>query len=119
MLIVIDNFEQVMDAAPVVADLLQRAPRLHMLVTSRVVLWVRGEQEWRVAPLRAPPTSSTLAAVADAPAVRLFVERVRDVQPGFELTASARSGCWTRSAASRPRVWRTQTQRSVTSNAIC
>ena len=74
MLIVVDNFEQVLEAAPMLADLLQRAPELHLLVTSRVVLRVRGEQEWPVAPL------------AEAPAVRLFVERVRDVQPGFELT---------------------------------
>ena len=59
MLLVVDNFEQVLEAAPVLADLLQRAPELHLLVTSRVVLRVRGEQEWPVAPLpgprRAPP----------------------------------------------------------------
>ena len=54
MLIVLDNFEQVLGAAPVVADLLQRAPGLHVLVTSRVVLRVRGEQEWRVEPLGVP-----------------------------------------------------------------
>ena len=48
MLIVLDNFEQVLDAAPLVADLLQAAPDLRVLVTSRVVLRVRGEQEWRV-----------------------------------------------------------------------
>ena len=55
MLLVIDNFEQVLAAAPVVADLLQRAPRLHVLVTSRVVLRLRGEQEWRVDPLGVLP----------------------------------------------------------------
>ena len=87
MLIVLDNFEQVLAAAPMLADLLQRAPELHVLVTSRVVLRVRGEQEWRVAPLDGPPAGATLAALAAAPAVRLFVERVRDVQPGFELTS--------------------------------
>jgi predicted ATPase len=75
MLIVVDNFEQVLGAAPMLADLLQRAPELHLLVTSRVVLRVRGEQEWMVAPL------------AEAPAVRLLVERIRDIQPGFELTS--------------------------------
>jgi predicted ATPase len=87
MLIVLDNFEQVVAAAPVVADLLQRAPRLHLLVTSRALLRVRGEQEWRVSPLGLVPAGADRAALAQAPAVRLFLERVRDVQPGFELTA--------------------------------
>jgi predicted ATPase len=87
MLIVLDNFEQVLDAAPVVADLLQRAPHLHVLVTSRVVMRVRGEQEWRVNPLGVPPPDGAVADLAQAPALRLFVERVRDVQPGFELTS--------------------------------
>lgn len=87
MLIVLDNFEQVLAAAPVVADLLQRAPGLRLLVTSRVVLRVRGEQEWRVDPLSVPPPGSTLAALAQNPAVRLFVDRARDVQPGFALTS--------------------------------
>lgn len=86
MLIVVDNFEQVLEAAPVLSDLLRRAPQLHLLVTSRVVLRVRGEQEWRVEPLRAPPAGATAAALAGAPAVRLFVARVRDVQPDFQLT---------------------------------
>jgi predicted ATPase len=86
MLIALDNFEQVLDAAPIVADLLQRAPGLRVLVTSRVVLRVRGEQEWRVEPLGVPPPGSApVAALADNPAVRLFVDRVRAVQPGFTL----------------------------------
>ena len=86
MLIVLDNLEQVLDAAPVVADLLQRAPRLHLLVTSRTVLRLRGEQEWRVDSLGLLPASAGLAALAEAPAVRLFLDRVRDVRPGFALT---------------------------------
>ena len=87
MLLVLDNFEQVLGAAPAVADLLQSAPGLRMLVTSRVVLRVRGEQEWRVDPLGVPPPGSTLAVLAETPAVRLFVDRARDVQPGFTLTS--------------------------------
>jgi len=87
MLIVLDNFEQVLEAAPLLAELLHRAPGLHVLVTSRVVLRVRGEHEWRVAPLPGPPAGAALAALAEAPAVRLLVERVREVQPGFELTS--------------------------------
>jgi predicted ATPase len=77
----------ILDSAPVVADLLKRAPGLRVLVTSRVVLRVRGEQEWRVEPLGVPAPGSALAAVAEAPAVRLFVDRVRDVQPGFTVTS--------------------------------
>ncbi len=87
MLIVLDNFVQVLDAAPVVADLLQSAPGLRVLVTSRVVLRVRGEQEWRVDPLGVPPPGTALEALAENPAVRLFADRVRDVQPGFTLTS--------------------------------
>ena len=86
MLLVIDNFEQVLDAAPVVGQLLERSPGLHVLVTSRVVLRLRGEQEWRVEPLGLGPDGSSRAALARAPAVQMFVERVRDVRPGFELT---------------------------------
>ena len=87
MLLVLDNFEQVLGAAPAVADLLQRVPGLRVLVTSRVVLRLRGEQEWRVDPLCVPPPESTLAVLAEAPAVRLFVDRAQDVQPGFTLTS--------------------------------
>ena len=86
MLLVIDNFEQVLAAAPVVGQLLERSPGLHVLVTSRVVLRLRGEREWRVEPLRLHPDGSSLAALASTPAVQMFLERVRDVRPGFELT---------------------------------
>jgi predicted ATPase len=87
MLLILDNFEQLLDAAPVVADLLQRVPSLHVLVTSRVVLRVRGEQEWRVEPLDVPLPGSPLAAVAESPTVRLFVDRVRALEPGFTVTS--------------------------------
>ena len=87
MLLVLDNFEHVLGAAPAVTDLLQRAPGLRVLVTSRVVLRLRGEQEWRVDPLGVPPSGSSLAVLGEAPAVRLFVDRARDVQPGFTLTS--------------------------------
>jgi len=52
-----------------------------------VVLRVRGEQEWRVDPLGVPPPGTALEALAENPAVRLFADRVRDVQPGFTLTS--------------------------------
>jgi predicted ATPase len=85
ILVVLDDFDQVLAAAPVVPQLLQRAPRLHLLVTSRVVLRVRGEREWRVEPLGLPPSDGD---PAESAAVRLFVDRARDVEPGFELTSS-------------------------------
>jgi predicted ATPase len=47
---------------------------------------VRGEQDWRVDALEVPPANGDVAELAQAPALRLFVDRVRDVQPGFELT---------------------------------
>jgi predicted ATPase len=87
MLLVIDNFEHVLDAAPVIAGLLERSPGVHVLVTSRVVLRLRGEQEWRVEPLGLPPAGSSLDALGRTAAVRMFVERVRDIRPGFELTS--------------------------------
>lgn len=78
-LLVLDNFEQVVDAAPLVADLLSAAAPLGVLVTSRAPLRLRGEREFVVEPL---------ALEAEAPALRLFVERVRDVRPDFQLTVS-------------------------------
>ncbi|GIF77288.1 DUF4062 domain-containing protein [Asanoa siamensis] len=86
MLLVVDNFEHVAAAAPVLADLIRRAPRLRVLVTSRTALRVRGERELRVEALAVPPVGATAAELARAPALRLLVERVRDVRPGFALT---------------------------------
>lgn len=91
MLLVLDNFEQVVDAAPGVVDLMVSCPRLKVLVTSRIPLHVDGEQEFPVRPLPLPSRngSSTLPALpklAEAPAVALFVQRARAVRPGFTLT---------------------------------
>jgi len=87
-LLVLDNFEHVLAAAPPVADLLTSVQRLRLLVTSRAPLRVRGEREYVVGPLEleADAEAMSLADLARAPAVRLFVERVRDVQPDFRLT---------------------------------
>src|SRR5580765_2870714 len=89
-LLVLDNFEHVLDAAPPVADLLTSVPLLRLLVTSRAPLRVRGEREYVVGPLALEATSDAMSAddLADAPAVRLLVERVRDVQPDFRLTSA-------------------------------
>jgi predicted ATPase/DNA-binding XRE family transcriptional regulator len=89
-LLVLDNFEQVLDAAPLIADLLAAVASLRVLVTSRAALHVRGEREYGVGPLAlhadVDPTSPS--DLVRSPAVRLFVERVRDVQPDFRLTAA-------------------------------
>ncbi len=89
-LLVLDNFEQVLDAAPLVADLLSSAASLRVLATSRAALRVRGEREYLVRTLALDVESDTLttADLARCPAVRLFVERVRGVQPDFQLTAA-------------------------------
>jgi predicted ATPase/DNA-binding XRE family transcriptional regulator len=87
-LLVLDNFEQVLDAAPLVADLLAAVAPLRALVTSRAPLRVRGEREYAVEPLalEAGVDAMPLGDLARSPAVRLFVERVRDVLPDFRLT---------------------------------
>ncbi|MCC7023966.1 MAG: tetratricopeptide repeat protein [Thermomicrobiales bacterium] len=96
LLLVLDNFEQVMGAAELVADLVRRCPRLSLLVTSRERLNLLGERELPVPPLPLPHPAerSSLAtapveidAIEQSPAVRLFVERARAVKPGFALTA--------------------------------
>jgi transcriptional regulator with XRE-family HTH domain len=87
-LLVLDNFEHLLDAAPLVADLLTSVPSLRLLVTSRAPLHVRGEREYVVGPLalQAASDATSPADLARVPAVRLFVERVRDVRPDFRLT---------------------------------
>ena len=89
-LLVVDNFEQVLDAAPLIADLLTSVSPLQVLVTSRAPLRLRGEREYAVGPLALDVESDAMspADFARAPAVRLLVERVRDVQPDFRLTSA-------------------------------
>jgi transcriptional regulator with XRE-family HTH domain len=87
-LLVLDNFEHVLDAAPLVADLLTSVASLRMLVTSRALLRLRREREYIVGPLALPVSSDANPSTDLAPAVRLFVERVREVQPDFRLTSA-------------------------------
>jgi predicted ATPase/DNA-binding XRE family transcriptional regulator len=82
VLLVLDNFEQVLAAASLVADLIAAVSSLQIVVTSRAPLHVRGERAYTVGTLAIGSQADTLGA----PAVRLFVERIQDVQPEFEIT---------------------------------
>jgi predicted ATPase len=90
VLLVLDNFEQVLPAAPELARLLAACPGVTLLVTSRTVLRLRGEQEVSLAPLATPPAGGPVdvGAVGRSASVRLFVVRAAEVRPGFELTAA-------------------------------
>jgi predicted ATPase/class 3 adenylate cyclase len=86
LLVVLDNFEQVLPAAAMVVELLVACPRLKALVTSRAALRVSGEHTFAVLPLSLPsPGSSESADVASSEAVALFVERARAVDPSFAI----------------------------------
>ncbi len=87
-LLVLDNFEQVLLAAPLLADLLSSCPQLKILVTSRALLHIGGEYEFTVPPLEVPdmrhvPEHESLSQVAS---VALFVQRTQAMLPGFQLT---------------------------------
>ncbi len=88
LLLVLDNFEHVIGAAPLLAELLGAAPGVVVLVTSRVVLRLRGEHELPVPPLPVPPAGLGQDAgdVQDYASVGLFTRRARAAAPGFELT---------------------------------
>jgi predicted ATPase/DNA-binding CsgD family transcriptional regulator len=90
-LLVLDNFEQVVAAAPTLSELLEACPNVTTIVTSRAVLRLSGERIMPVLPLEvhAEPTEGLrpgVAEVATIEAVRLFVERSQAASPGFELT---------------------------------
>jgi predicted ATPase/DNA-binding CsgD family transcriptional regulator len=88
LLLLLDNFEQVVSAAPVVAELLAAAPRLHVLVTSRTSLHLSGEHEFVVPPLSLPDLRDLppLDRLTHFEAVRLFIERAQAVQSDFAIT---------------------------------
>jgi len=89
MLLVLDNFEQVLAASPVVGQILAAAPRVKALVTSRSPLRINGEREYAVPPLTIPPLDLPIApeALTHYAAVALFVERATAVKSDFALTA--------------------------------
>ncbi|HZU13920.1 MAG TPA: tetratricopeptide repeat protein [Chloroflexota bacterium] len=87
-ILVLDNFEHVLEASTLVARLLRECPRLKLIVTSRVALKLQGEQRLTIAPLEVP-ASGDLAALEPAaryPAMQLFVQRAGSVRHDFALT---------------------------------
>ncbi|MFL5804472.1 MAG: ATP-binding protein [Roseiflexaceae bacterium] len=90
LLLLLDNFEHLLDAAPLITDLLAACPRLKALVTSRAPLRIYGEQEFAVPPLALPKCKpaapSPFTNLSQSEAVRLFAARARLVQPQFTLT---------------------------------
>ena len=86
-LLLLDNFEQVLAAAPLVTEILGASPTLKILVTSQAPLHIYGEQEFQVPPLAFPDPGSRdpVELLTDCPAVALFVQRARAVKPDFAL----------------------------------
>jgi predicted ATPase/class 3 adenylate cyclase len=88
ILLVLDNFEQILDAGPQVGEWLRAAPGLKVLVTSRAPLRVYGEREYAVPPLGTPDPSQPVAPaeLAESEAVALFVDRASAARPDFALS---------------------------------
>ncbi|HET8772141.1 MAG TPA: protein kinase [Thermoanaerobaculia bacterium] len=88
LLLILDNFEQVLDAAALIGRILTSAPRVKALVTSRSPLRIAGEREYAVPPLITPPLDLPLTpeSLANYPSVALFLERATAVQSDFVLT---------------------------------
>ncbi len=88
LLVILDNFEQVISAATCVSQLLAVTPRLTLLVTSRAPLHIYGEREFPVPPLDLPDLRATrsVTELSRNPAITLFLERAAAVKPNFELT---------------------------------
>jgi predicted ATPase/class 3 adenylate cyclase len=89
-LLVLDNFEQIVGAATVLLELLHACPKVKALVTSREALNVRLEQEYLVTPLQVPDQAANvdLDSLAEIESVRLFVDRARNHDPRFSLSAT-------------------------------
>jgi predicted ATPase len=88
MLLLLDNFEQVATAAPLIAELLSAAPELKVLVTSRVILNLRGEHVFPVPPLETPssPDPASINDLSGIESIQLFLDRAQAASPGFSLT---------------------------------
>lgn len=89
-LLLLDNFEQVADAAPDIAELLAACPRLIILVTSRAALHIAGEHEFPLLPLALPDGTSPLAVheLTQYAAIALFLQRALAIKPDFDVTTA-------------------------------
>lgn len=87
LLLLLDNFEHLIAARGQVLTLLETCPRLVILVTSRMALHVRGEREYRIAPLELPGASVAPEMLAHSPAVAMFLDRARAAGVDVEVTA--------------------------------
>jgi predicted ATPase/DNA-binding winged helix-turn-helix (wHTH) protein len=87
VLLLLDNFEQLLRAAPLVTELLATCPQLKVLVTSRAVLHLQGEYEFPVQPLGVPDqaSSQSVEALLEYASIALFTQRARAVKPDFEI----------------------------------
>ena len=83
VLLVLDNYEHLLEAAPLVGEVLHRCPQLSVLATSRTRLRVHGERNYPVKPLLVPDSGT---AEASSPAVALFIERAHAAHPDFSHT---------------------------------
>ena len=92
MLLVLDNFEQLLAAAPFVGELLAAAPRLWILATSRAPLRLKAEHEYPVSPFDSPDVGLPFEALVRTDALRLFAARAQAADPGFELTDQRTGG---------------------------
>lgn len=87
ILLVLDNFEQLISAAPAVAEILAAAPQLKIITSSRIALKLQGEREYPVPPLDLPRSGeTTIEELIGNESVNLFVERARASSPNFALT---------------------------------
>lgn len=86
LLLVLDNFEQLVESAGIVVEMAARSPASKFLVTSRVPLRVSGEQELPIPPLETAEADTDIDALMKIESIQLFLERAQTVRPDFELT---------------------------------
>ena len=94
LLLLVDNLEHVVEAAPALAELLAAAPQLKLLVTSRIPVHLSGEHEYPVPPLNLPDPAHLpdVSSLSQYEAVALFIERARAVKADFAVTQRERAG---------------------------
>ena len=90
LLLFLDNFEQIVTAAPLLVEVVRSCPHLKLLVTSRTLLRVTGEQEFRLFPLAVPDLKQASASesLSHSAAVHLFLQRAQALKPDFQLTST-------------------------------